>query len=269
MNIGYSAENGKSTEFNIHSSVFDIYSGKLSANFFSLDNSKRHKELITLIQNPIRFCYIEELRQTKLDNDFMKEFADGKTTCEVLYSTSITGNIQATLSTCANKDFNIDLDQGIARRGIIQYYKSEFKDTHKEDNYINNTFKKVLGYFKQYETDEKLKNAYFKLLLEHYDNFKIPIYNEKLFSSIADEYDGFGETLNEYFEITKNDKDTTSKNNVFDIMKKDNKLTWRKCLTELKNRGIRYDKNTSKNGIRGVLFGIKEKETIHTDNEED
>ena len=269
MNIGYTAENGKSTEFSIHEFVFDIYTFKLSANFFSLDNSKRHKELINLINNPIRFCYIEELKQNKLDGDFMKEFADGKVNCEILYANSISSNIQATLSTCANKDCNIEMDKGVSRRGIIQYYCSEFKDEYTEDNYEKNTFKKVLGYKNQYKTNDKLKNAYFKLLLEHYDNFKIPKYNEDLFNDIAAEYDDFGEALNGGFEITKDDKDRISKAELVEAIHSSLKISWRKILTEMKNRGITYDKNTTKKGVRGVFKGIKIIKTIHEGDEEE
>tara|TARA_R100000388_G_scaffold94657_1_gene82621 strand:+ start:108 stop:2390 length:2283 start_codon:yes stop_codon:yes gene_type:complete len=271
MNIGYTAENGKSTEFLIHSSVFPIYSTKLSSSFFSIDNNKRHKELLPLMQNPIRFCYIEELRQNKLDADFLKEFSDGKLNCEILYSTSLTANIQATLSTCANKDFNIDLDQGISRRGIIQFYKSEFKEKYKQDDYQNNKFMKKQGYFRKFEECEKMKNAYFHYLLTYYNNFKIPIGNEKLFTSISEEYDTIGQALNDNFIITESQEDIIHKNELFEVIKSSiniKSFTWRKCLTEMKNRGIKYNKQKYKNGMKGYFIGIKINETIETDDEE-
>ncbi len=258
MNIGYTAENGKSTEFNIHSLIFPIYSYKLSANFFSLDNSKRHKELIHLLRNPIRFSYIEELRQNKLDGDFLKEFSDGKINCEIMYGESITKTIQATLNTCANKDFNIDSDNGVQRRGVLQYYKSEFKNKYTEDNYKNNTFLKKLDYFKRYEDDDKLKNAYFYLLLQHYKEYEIPKENETLFNDIAEEYDPLSSDFNATFEITKDNNDILSKNEVFENLKAIvGGITWRKCLTELKNRGVEYDKAKMIKGIRGAFMGIK------------
>jgi len=240
MNIGYTAENGKSTEFLIHSSVFPIYSSKLSSCFFSKDNNKKHKELLPLMKNPIRFCYIEELRENKLDADFLKEFADGKLTCEILYSTSMTSNIQATLSTCANKDFNIDLDCGVSRRGIIQFYKSEFKEKYTQDDYINN-------------------------------KFKIPSINEKLFTSISEEYDTIGQALSDNFTLTENGEDTVFKEELYQVIKNSINIkhfTWRMCLTEIKNRGIKYDKEKRRKGRKGFFIGIKLNETIETDEEE-
>jgi len=271
MNIGYTAENGKSTEFLIHSSVFPIYSTKLSSCFFSKDNNKKHKELLPLMKNPIRFCYIEELRENKLDADFLKEFSDGKLTCEILYSTSMTSNIQATLSTCANRDFNIDLDCGVSRRGIIQFYKSEFKEKYTQDDYENNKFMKKQGYFRQFEECEKMKNAYFHYLLEYYNKFKIPSINEKLFTSISEEYDTIGQALSDNFTLTENGEDTVFKEELYQVIKNSINIkhfTWRMCLREIKNRGIKYDKDKRSKGRKGFFIGIKLNETIETDEEE-
>jgi len=45
-------------------------------------------------------------------------------------------------------------------------------------------------------------------------------------------------------------------------------FTWRKCLTEMKNRGIKYDRQKFFKGKRGYFIGIKLNETIETDDEE-
>jgi len=262
-NIGYTAENGKTTEFDIHSIVFDIYSQKLSANFFSLNNDKRHKELLGLMLNPIRFSYIEELRQNKLDADFLKEFTDGNLTCEQLYSTTITRQIQATLSTCANSDFNIDMDKGVARRGVTQLYKSEFKAIYTEDNYENNTFKRDNHYKEPFRNSEGLKNAYFQILLDHRDNFYIPIENEKAFESIAEEYDEFSSAFNAVIEITNNKKDRINKTQMIELLSINKKTSWRVTLSEIKKRGIEYNKNSTYEGVRGVFYGIKQKENMN------
>ena len=138
MNIGYSASNGKSTEFKIHDLVFNIYSQKLDSKTFNLNNDKRHKQLIHLIKKPVRFSYCEELKTDKLDVDFIKDFVDGSNiNVEIMYGTSESKNIQAKLTTCSNKDFNIDIDKGILRRGLVQYYESKFinkDDIKKGDN---------------------------------------------------------------------------------------------------------------------------------------
>jgi len=268
MNIGYSAENGKSTESEIHSTVFGFYTKKLSANYFTENNSKRHKETIHLINNPIRYAYIEELRQNKLDTDFLKEFCDGKLECDVLFKESTVGRIQATLNTSSNNDANFEADKGLLRRGIIQEYKSQFLKYQKEDDYQNNKFQKKEGYFRRYE-NEGLRNAYFKILKENYGELKIPKKNENLFESIAEEYDEMGDFLRTNFELTKNKNDFIHKSIVNDIFQGYKKYPWRKLLTEFKKRGIEYNREKMIKGKRGYFIGIKQKKIIYTDEEEE
>ena len=266
MNIGYSAENGKSTEAEVHSTVFGFYCKKLSANYFSENNAKRHKETIHLLKMPIRFAYIEELRQNKLDADFLKEFCDGKLECDQLFKESTVGRIQATLNTSSNNDANFEADKGLLRRGIIQEYKSQFLKSQTFDDFENNKFLKKEGYFRKFE-EEGMRNAYFKLLLENYKELKIPKKNENLFEEIAEEYDELGEFLRSHFIITKNNLDYIHKDIIFNIFQTYKKYSWRLLLTEFKKRGIEYARGKMIKGKRGFFLGIKEKETIETDTE--
>ena len=77
MNIGYTAANGKTTEMDIHETVFPIYTYKLDRSSFSQNCTKRHKYMLKLVKFPIRLAYINELDDSKLDADFLKEFVDG------------------------------------------------------------------------------------------------------------------------------------------------------------------------------------------------
>ena len=188
MNIGYSASNGKSTLFKIHDLIFDIYSFKLDSKTFNMNNDKRHKQLIHLIKNPIRFSYCEELKEEKLDVDFIKDYVDGsKINVEIMYGTSEAKSIQAKLTTCSNKDFNIAIDKGILRRGIVQFYESQFKKGI-VDNYETNEYTRIDGYEKIFN-NEQYKNAYLKLLINHYKTDIVPPnLNENFFKEIANEY---------------------------------------------------------------------------------
>lgn len=263
MNIGYKASNGKSTEFKIHDMVFNIYSQKLDSKTFNLNNDKRHKQLIHLIKKPVRFAYCEELKTEKLDVDFIKDFVDGSSiNVEIMYGTSESKGIQAKLSTCSNKDFNIDIDKGILRRGMVQYYESEFvdKDGDKKIDKKKHIYAKELGVQNKFN-NEDYKNAYFQLLINHYDdNFKPPKENEKLFQEIAEEYDEIQQILSSNFRINesyssciihKDDMKTIFQ----DKLQKTN-LSWRLLLTELKSKGLTYDKNYKTKGKRGYFRGI-------------
>jgi phage/plasmid-associated DNA primase len=257
MNIGYSAENGKSTEFAIHEKVFPIYYKKLSANLFNLDNGKRHKEIINLMNNPIRMACIEELKTKKLDGDFLKEFCDGKLACEIMYGTSVTKSIQATLHTCANKDFNMDVDAGILRRGVMQSYKSQFKKEFTKDNWERREFVRDNNFKDKFDCDE-MKNAYLQLLLKYYSTeISIPKSNENLFKSTALEYDEIGEIIFKHFECTKDPNDLLHKDIVHLTINSYKKLTWRKCLQEMKTKGFEYDRLKKRSCKRGFFIGIR------------
>ena len=268
MNIGYSASNGKSTEFKIHDRVFDIYSFKLSKDTFNLNNDKAHKQLIHLIKNPIRFAYCEELKQNKLDVDLLKDFVDGdKLNVEIMYGTSESHSIQCKLNTCSNFDFNVDIDRGILRRGLVQMYESKFKHIEKDD-YKNHTYKVIENYANRFDT-EIYKNAYLQLLIKNYDeDFKAPVENEKAFDDIANEYDEYGDALS-HFEITNDENDIINKNEILEYFKgyigKTN-LKWRELLSTLKSRGVKYNKDKKNNKVKGCCLGIKH---IEEDLEED
>lgn len=144
MNIGYSASNGKSTELKIHDNTFPIYTTKLEKDTFMLGNTKRHKSISCCLKQPIRLAYIEELQQKKLDGDFLKDWVDGnKITNEVLYGYTECKKIQAKLMTCSNKDLKIDSDEGVLRRGKVQFYNSQFLDGLSKDDFVNHKYKKV------------------------------------------------------------------------------------------------------------------------------
>lgn len=270
MNIGYTASNGKSTEFNIHNTCFPIYTQKLDNQTFNVNfANKRHKQIIHLIKNPIRFCYCEELDQKKIDCDFLKDFIDGnKINVEILYGTSETKKIQAKLNTCSNKDFNIDIDEGILRRGLVQIYNSKFKKGI-EDNWEKNEYQRIDNYGNKFN-DIQYKNAYLHLLLSFFSlNPFIPKKNEELFQDIAEEYDEFGTLFSELIEITNNNNDILHKNDIINYMKDTSKgITFRKITQEFKKKGIKYDKNKSCNGKRGHFIGIKfRQEDIDEDND--
>ena len=259
MNIGYKSSNGKSTEFEIHDKVFDIYSYKLSSSTFKKDNDKSHKQLIHLIQNPVRFCYIEELPQKELDAEFIKDFVDGKKiNVEIMYGTSKTHKIQAKLNTCSNKDFCIDVDKAILRRGIVQSYKSEFCPNTLKDDFENHIYKRDNNYTDLFY-DEKMKNAYLKLLLDNYDfRFKVPEYNEQEFKRISEEYDEFSPILYKEFELG-DENSFVSKSEIMELFDS-KKYNWKIILGKMKSLGFKYDRLKMIKGERGYFTGLKKKD---------
>ena len=63
---------------------------KLDSSVFDLGNTKRHKQFIHLIQNPIRFAYVEELSRKNLDVETLKDFIDGdKLNVEIMFGKKV------------------------------------------------------------------------------------------------------------------------------------------------------------------------------------
>ena len=264
FNIGYTAANGKSTEFKIHKMIFDIYTMKLDNRTFDLNYSKTHKQFIHLINNPIRLAFIEELSRNNLDVNILKDFVDGDSlNVEIMYGTSTTKNIQCILSTCSNKDFNMrEADSGIIRRGLVQYYNSKFIK-NVEDDYDKHIYKRVDRFEEKY-LNEDYKNAYFHLLLEYYNsNDFIPTENENNFKDIVEQYDTFKMGCEKVFEFTHDQDDRLGKIEALKAFNFDSgykKMSWSKFLSEMKRIEVEYDRTKSKDNLKGVFLGIKKKD---------
>ena len=265
MNIGYSASNGKSTELAIHQNTFPIYTCKLDKRTFNEGFEKRHKQFYQLIREPIRLAYIEELDRRKLDVDILKDVVDGKRLdVEILFGTKDEKPIQSKLLTCSNKDFNMDVDEGVLRRCRIQLYESRFVDKEDEPidekNHIYNKEEKIENKY----LEEHYRNAYFHLLLEHIDNVYVPKSAKELFKETASEYDTFTNTLEEKYEITKNENDYVTKNDLASHFELKH-IKFEKVLNEIKRIGLKYDrqkrtKDKNGNAQKGIIYGLKEKD---------
>jgi len=261
VNIGYSASNGKSTEIKIHEKTFPIYTTKLNKDTFNKGNTKRHKYIAKCLHSPIRLAYIEELDSQQLDADFLKDWVDGnRISNEIMYSTCEELPIQSKLLTFSNKDFNIKGDEGIYRRGKVQFYESKFTDKIEKDDFDKNMYKKVDNFENIFDDDE-YKNAYFHLLLKHIDKLEIPCDAEKNFKAIVDEKDDLKNEIDNLFIITKNKNDIMSKYEIIDLL---SGYQWNNILSKLKSMEISFecslrfsDEKSIYKGKRGILYGIQ------------
>lgn len=215
MNIGHTASNGKSTEMSIHDKCFELYSCKADRRVLQNDFDKRHKFLTDLVTKPIRLLYFEELpKGKKLDVTFIKDFVDGKKMdLEKLYGTKDDVKIQAKIMSVSNHDFNVDTDEGILRRGRVQYYTSKFVDECEVD-IERHYYKKIDGFEDKFDC-QYYKNAYFHLLLKYIDELYIPSKNKDDFKQKAEENDDVLNNIFDCFEIT-NDCNDTIQRHVFD-----------------------------------------------------
>ena len=267
--IGYSAQNGKSTQSKIHSKVLPLYSHKLDKRTFNDNYSKQHKQIIHFQDIPIRYVYIEELDQKKLDQGILKDFTEGdKINCEIMYGDSKNIDIQCKLNICSNIDPNFgNADKGILRRGLmikynqrflpVELYNKELKDgktnIHLRKDGIEDLFENI-----------EYKNGYIHLLLPYVikffkGEFSIPTHIQNKFVETIEEYDTFKNIINKYFIITDNEEDRIHKDEYIEIIRgeSDKNLSWSYILSETKRVGLNYNKDYKINKNKGVILGIK------------
>ena len=262
FNIGYTAQNGKSTEFKIHSKVFPMYSRKLDNSTFDAGKQKRHKQFIHLIRHPIRFAYMEELSRKNLDVDTLKDFIDGdKLNVEIMFGTSETKNIQAKLISCSNKDFSIsNSDKGMARRGTVQFYRSKFLKGDEQVDPSKHIYPRVDNYENTFDSEE-YKNAYLHLLLDYYDRSGfIPSKNENHFQDLVDDYDVFTGNFDKVFVSTGDVDDVVNRDDAlesFNAMSGKSQYGWKSFLSEMKRVGVEYDRAKKSDKVKGCFLGLK------------
>ena len=261
MNIGYTASNGKSTEVAVHEKVFPIYTKKLDKKTFDKDFQKRHKFIISCLNEPIRLAYLEELsNDKKLDAEFLKDWIDGKKlTCEIMFGTSMEHSIQAKIMTCSNHSFKVDTDEGVMRRGLLQFYNSKFVSDESLVDESKHIYKGIEAFEKMFDDDD-YKNAYFHLLLKHVDELHIPKKNVDDFRDAAEQGDSLQTAIEDNYVITNNVNDFVSKHELTADLYPN---SWDKISDKLKSLGLRYDKNKMINSNRGCFSGITPLHPLH------
>jgi phage/plasmid-associated DNA primase len=256
--IGYTAANGKSHTFKMMSKCFEFYTKKLSSNIFNIGNEKRHKEIIHLYQNPVRFAFIEELdNKKKLDAEYMKDIVDGsKVPVEVMYGTSVDVALQAKIITSSNGDPNIKMDDAILRRIVNLYLKSQFVEIE-EDDWENRKFVRKDGAEKMFDCPI-MKNAVFELLTRHeFKEFVIPDCVKNDTKDTADILNDFKDRFEAHYDITKNPEDVVNKHDFMEVLKI-SKTDLKKTISEMRQIGVDYNKDRKKDKVKGCFVGLKE-----------
>lgn len=269
--IGYQASNGKSTLYEMHESSQSIYSWKMDKNAFSVDNSKRHKQL-AMIKNK-RMVRIEEGDRKKLDMELLKCFADtGTINNEVMYGNSEMIQLYCKLTWIANSHPNLDADEGVARRGLLEEFRNRFIDEpeyNKLDNKKGHYIKDRTLATEWFKTD-LFRLSYFQIVLPYaVDYYQNGLQNVNLvkqqFKDIIQESDKFKEYVEANYEKTGNRSDKIHKDQFLNAYKQFanlQHLSWMTLLNDIKRIQLEYDRTTTKPGWKkqGCLIGLKLKD---------
>lgn len=258
--VGYTAANGKSTIINVHEKSFDVYTKKIDNRTFNVGFEKTHKQFFSIIYEPIRMVYMEEMSGKKEINAVLyNDFVDGtKLNVEILFGTTEEKPHQAKLVIPTNFDVQFPNNPGSKRRTGVVKFTSQFVDDLQEDDFEKHCYIRDQKFIDKFD-DPLYKNAYFHLLVKQELNFSVPKENRENFDNMIDDYDVFSNHLADLFEITGNDNDRVSKDRLENLFHEKH-IKWDEILREIKKlekKGIKYEKGKRVHGKRGIVTGLK------------
>jgi len=257
MNIGSTGANGKTSEMECFQKAFPIYTTKLHRSSFTKNCTKLHKYMFKLVSEPIRLAYINELDENQLDVEFIKDCCDDNATIPLdkMYGTMCENSrIQAKFITTSNKDPNLQSESALTRRMLVQNYESRFVSEELVDE-KKNLYLMDTAWVKTRFSQDKFCLAFFHYLrCTGVVPLKVPKSNEQLSLETLNESDEFLSTLTTHFVITEFKDDRVSRD---ELQKYFPGVSLRAVHSNIKRLGIKYDKNTTMRGARGVYRGIR------------
>tara|TARA_B100000795_G_scaffold162742_1_gene122255 strand:- start:525 stop:2375 length:1851 start_codon:yes stop_codon:yes gene_type:complete len=266
MNIGYTARNGKTSEMKIFQTAFPMYTETLHKSIFNVGCPKFHKYAYKLVTRPIRLAIINELDDSKLDGELLKNFADDETELgvEEMYGTMCENQrIQCKLITTSNKDPNVTIDEGVFSRFKMQKYESRFVSAEEIDE-TKHWYLVDPTWVKTRLSQDSYKLAFFHFLLnEGITPVKTPKANICLVKEQLEENDEFIPKLEQYFKVTgdHNDRIAALELRKYFCGEHNDKMSvltlnghFKRLTAKL---GIKYDKDGSVNSTRKVYRGLR------------
>ena len=270
---------GKSFILELTKQSVEMYLKELKDDTFSLGNSKTDKILNTFVKSPyVRITWINELKDTKMDDSLFKQFCDGKAQTTKLYedgSVSITLKSKAIIT--ANTMPNIKNDSGTKRRILAYNHRSSFTDS------INDVDENNHIYLKDKQLIEKLTNA--NLLTAWFDILSMYchkwLHGEKLKPNenfeetkldVTASNDIFQDFIDSKLKLTSSAEDRIGKNEMvkaFGMMYPGKLLTCQQIINSLKEKGLKYDfkLRCKSDGVKGCYIGVKLQSFYEDDDE--
>jgi len=272
--VGPSASNGKSTIIKLMEEALSIYIFKAKKDLFSEAYSKGHKYFAQTKNK--RIVYIEELDKKKVDADLIKDVVDGnQINNEVLFATTEKIDINFKLMFLSNNLMNFDADSGIKRRLIHFEFRNKFvaqQDLEKEraNHKIGKVFPLDNSLVSKFHNNDDYKNALIHILIkkakQYFDiGLTVPEKYVEIAKEICEENDKFKNFFENHFEVTNNESDRLSKDELRDMYNSHTKCNFSasSIMTDIQRLQLKYERGLRciYNGmsLRGVIVGIKKK----------
>jgi hypothetical protein len=265
---------GKSFTLKLTQEAIEPYFKILQADIFSQSNSKIDKILNTFANSPeIRIIWINEMKDTKMDDSLFKSFCEGELQTTQLYKDG-TCNIKHYGKCIATSNGlpNIKIDTGVKRRFIGYEHKSKFlkesdiqqgeKIDEKNNIYLED--RNILTTIKT----SNLLDAWVDILALYCHKWlkgEKPKWTknfEETKDTVMNSNDWIQDFIDENLTITNNVEDRIGKNEMHNSLKAsypDRHLSVQQVISSLKAKSINYmaQWRVKTTNIQGCFSGVK------------
>jgi len=272
---------GKSLIMKLIKLSISCYMIEFKSDTFSKGNPKQDKIFNSLlINNLVRFCWINELSDAKLDDSLFKSFCEGTLQTTSLFKDGSNDfSHTCKLISTMNEIPSIKIDSGTSRRIIAYNPLSKFTDNKNEIDEEKYIFKKDDTIVDKFENSDELLNGLFKIIsnysfkyINDKNHYKMPESLKNAKNDIVESNDTIGNFLDKYIKITTCKDDRISGELLFSTFKEDQKsfITMKQFRSALADRNINYNRNLSFStiNVRGGFVGIKYREETETEETE-
>jgi hypothetical protein len=272
---------GKSTIIEMCYLAFgDCYVNSLQDGFFTENFKSRDKVVNSYLINPCyRLTHINEMKDTKFDKSFFKDFCDGAVKSVSLFKDG-SNNFRhfSKVIFTANTFPNIVIDTGTERRIDSYTHTSKFVDHSSEVDESKNIFLKDKDLLRKMALNNSYLNAFSTIVftygynwLNNIKRFKQTDNFRQSKTAIISSNDTIQDFIDKQITITNDDNDRIGRDEMYEVFKTLNQksyITPTQLLNSLKDKGIKYQADYRINKIKGCYVGITfdgKKSTVSTE----
>jgi hypothetical protein len=259
---------GKSTVLLLTQLAIDCYLEELNSDTFSYDNKNSDKIINTFSYKPyVRIAWINELKDTRLNESLFKTFCEGVIqTCKLYQEGSHSIIHCAKPIITANTLPVFKIDSGMTRRISAYEHNSLFVDNPKLVDIAKNIYLKDNNLLATIQSSNDLKNAWFDILSIESNKYLSGNKLEKTKnfidtkSQICDINDDIQDLIDSSLVITNDATHKIGKNHMMEIYKglfPTKMKSPQTLLSNLKDKKITYDSQVRCDNMRGCYVGVK------------
>jgi hypothetical protein len=276
---------GKSTVLMAAEKALGPYFKKLSHDSFS--NEKNVNKVMNSYSNdqPVLLTWINEMDTKKMDESAYKAFVDGDINTVKLYQDGCFNIEHRSLCIATSQDPpNIRMDSGSKRRITSYTHVSEFVDKKEDVNESKHMYLKdqgIMDIIKNSLPDD-LSNAFIKILVDRCSkwmnskNKNIDFSKSKNFSETKGEITSSNDFIQDFIDaniiITNKEEDKINKvemRTALLAMFPERKLNQLQVISCFKDRRFKYNYAVRKNNQRGCFIGVKFKDDVDWEDDDE